>query len=110
MFISPVTQMVAHEGLAVRMEADVPRELPEALIPVAVLQGVRPADGSAAPIVDVLSVEEVVVAIRELMEAGDPKAFGTTGEPKLAALSKQLGTKVSDALRDAAWDVVQAGA
>jgi hypothetical protein len=109
MFISPVTQMIALNGVSARMVADVARPLPESLVPVALLRGVRSADGSATPPPETaLSVEEVAAAIRTLMEAGDSKAFGATGEPKLAALSKQLGVKVSDELRDAAWVVVKA--
>ncbi|MOA56445.1 hypothetical protein D3C78_1804280 [compost metagenome] len=51
----------------------------------------------------------MVEAIHGLMAEGDPKAFGVTGEPKLVALRKKLGAPVTDALRDDAWRIVQAG-
>lgn len=111
MYVSPTTQMISLNGRSARMVAGVARSLPEHLVPSALLRGVVPVDGGEAPSAEpTLSVEDVVAAIRALMEAGDAKAFGTTGEPKLAALSKQVGEKVSDALRDAAWAVVQAEA
>jgi len=112
MYVSPVTQMISLNGRAVRMVAGVERQLPEALVPVALLQGVVHAGGAELKIPEpediAPSVEDVVAAIRALMESGDAKAFGVTGEPKLAAIYKQLGTKVTDALRDEAWAIVKA--
>ena len=116
MYVSPVTQMISLNGRAVRMVAGVERPLPEALVPVALLQGVVHAGGAArapgapVPAEEALSVEDVAAAIRALMESGDAKAFGVTGEPKLAAITKQLGAKVTDALRDEAWAIVKAEA
>lgn len=111
MYVSPVTQMISLNGRAVRMVAGVERPLPEALVPVALLQGVVRAGGAEVKTPEpediAPSVEDVAAAIRALMESGDAKAFGVTGEPKLAALSKQLGTKVTDALRDEAWAQVK---
>ena len=112
MYVSPVTQMISLDGMSARMVAGVARQLPERLVPVALLRGVTPADGKpvAEAASDAPTVEEVAAAIRALMESGDAKAFGTTGEPKLAAINKQLGTKVTDALRDEAWAIVKAEA
>lgn len=109
MYVSPVTQMIALGGISVRMLAGVPRNLPESLVAAAMLKGVEPLDGApAAQAEPELTAEQVAAAIRELMEAGDAKAFGATGEPKLAALRAKLGKGVTDALRDAAWATVQA--
>ena len=111
MYVSPVTQMISLNGMSARMVAGVARQLPECLVPVALLRGVTPVDGAEAPAVDAgPTVADVAAAIRALMEAGDAKAFGATGEPKLAAISKQLGAKVTDALRDEAWAIVKAEA
>lgn len=109
MYVSPVTQMISLNGRSVRMVAGVERSLPDVLVPVALLRGVLPAGGvePSAPAAE-LTVDAVAAAIRALMESGDAKAFGTTGEPKLAAISKQLGAKVTDALRDEAWAIVKA--
>jgi hypothetical protein len=65
-----------------------------------------------APVVNEaeLTVEAVVAAIRELMAEGDEKAFGVTGEPKLAPLRAKAGKAVTDELRDAAWVIVKAEA
>ncbi len=110
MYVSPVTQMIALDGRSVRMVAGVERSLPDVLVPVALLRGVVHAGGAELKTSESTepTVEGVAAAIRALMESGDAKAFGTTGEPKLAAISKQLGAKVTDALRDEAWAIVKA--
>lgn len=111
MYVSPITQMISHNGISVRMVAGVARPLHEALIPRALTLGVVAEGDEPAPVVNEpaeLTVEVVAAAIRELMAAGDKKAFGTTGEPKLAPLRAKAGKDVTDALRDAAWAIVQA--
>lgn len=114
MYVSPVTQMISLNGRSVRMAAGVERSLPDVLVPVALLQGVVHAGGAEVKTPEsediTPGVEGVAAAIRALMESGDAKAFGVTGEPKLAAISKQLGAKVTDALRDEAWAIVKAEA
>ena len=109
LYVSPITQMIAHEGFASRMQAGVSRELHPRLVPVALMKGVTVV--GAAPSVEktepTLTVEQVVQAIRQLMQDGDEKAFAVTGEPKLQPLKKLLGAPVSDALRDAAWELVK---
>ena len=73
--------------------------------------GVHPC---AAPDLTVLQAdvsdlhERLQAAIRELMEAGNTKAFSAAGVPHLAALKKIVGEPVSDAQRDAAWEAVKA--
>lgn len=110
-YVSPVTQMVAQDGVAVRMVADVASQLPAVLVPYALTRGVTAVGGKPTKTSDSadVTVDEVVAAIRALMESGDTKAFGTTGEPKLAALKGQVGKAVTDALRDEAWAIVKAG-
>ena len=112
-YVSPITQMIAWDGVAVRMAAEVPRGLPERLVPVALTKGVVEygAAGSAASAAPLeATVEEVIAAIRALMEEGNAKSFGTTGEPKLPALKAKVGKPVTDAVRDEAWAAVKAEA
>jgi hypothetical protein len=110
-FVSPITQLIAFNGLAAQMVADVARPLPAPLIPVALAHGVTEVgagsteNSAAAP---GPTVDEVVAAIRALMESGDSKAFGKSGEPGLVPLRKQVGAPVTDALRDEAWAIVKA--
>lgn len=49
-------------------------------------------------------------AIRRLMDAGDAKAFTADGQPKLAALRKELGITITDEQRDEAWELVKSEA
>lgn len=117
MYVSPVTQMISLGGLSVRMAAGVARQIHPSLVATAMTRGVvlegdapiqevAPAP-VAEPVVE-LTAELVAQAIRELMAEGDSKAFGATGEPKLAPLRAKAGKGVTDALRDAAWAIVQA--
>lgn len=117
MYVSPVTQMISLDGLSVRMAAGVARPLHPKLVAIALTRGVVAEGDAPAPKVPEpqaedpvteLTVEVVAQAIRELMADGDKKAFGTTGEPKLAPLRAKAGKDVTDALRDAAWAIVQA--
>lgn len=113
-YVSPKTQMITHFGKQFRMVAGEPYTLPEGLIAPALAKGVREydAESSAEEPVDTeapAGIEDVIGAIKALMESGDPKAFSErTGEPSLVALRKQLGRQVTDAERDAAWASVKA--
>lgn len=112
LYVSPITQMIALNGVAVRMVAEEARTLPEHLVPAALTRGVKAVGAEApapAPSAEA-TVEEVVAAIRALMEEGNTKAFGTTGEPKLPALKSKVGKPVTDAVRDEAWAIVKAEA
>lgn len=109
-FVSRITQMIAANGISVRLAAGVPTHVPQALAALAVAKGAEPFGEEPAPVAPAdngASVEEVVAAIRALMEAGESGAFGTTGEPKLNALKKKVGKNVTDAVRDAAWAQVK---
>jgi len=109
-FVSPVTQMISNAiGIAVRMEAGIPTELHPELIPVALTRGVSEEGEAPAPVAEEgPALADVVAAIDALIEKGDPKAFTADGEPKLAAIRAIAGKAVTDAQRDAAWEVVKA--
>lgn len=110
-YISPISQMIVSNGLSARMVAGVATPLPVALVDYALIKGVKPADAEVTtppkPVAEGATVEEVVAAIRELMEAGDADVFGKTGEPKLTPLKSKVGKPVTDAVRDAAWALVK---
>lgn len=110
LYVSPITQMIAHQGVSARMAADVERALPEFLVPAALAKGVKPAGEVATNETETPDrVPDVVQAIFAMMAGGDEKAFSkTTGEPNLTALRKQAGFAVTDPERDAAWAIVKA--
>lgn len=111
LYVSDTQVVVAHNGASALFQPGVPRPLRAALVGPALSSGVRlfGADAQPEPAADEhVPLSSVVEAIRELMAAGDPKSFGVTGEPKLAALRKKLGPSVTDALRDEAWAQVKA--
>lgn len=112
LYVSDIEMVVAANGASALFQAGVPRPLRRALIGPALARGAyllgddldEPHDLETG-----LTVDQVVDAIRELMLDGDSKAFGVTGEPKLAPLRKKLGPGVTDDLRDAAWFAFQTG-
>lgn len=110
LYVSPITQMIADaHGLSVRMEAGVPVELHPKLIDIAKSKGIALAgDVAPAPADEGPSLTDVVAAIDALIAKGDAKAFTADGEPKLAAIRAIAGKTVTDAQRDAAWEVVKA--
>lgn len=110
LYVSDIEMVVAANGASALFKPGVPRPLRRALIGPALSRGAYLAGEQARPVADdALTVEQVIAAIRELMLEGDSKAFGVTGEPKLAPLRKKLGPRVTDDLRDAAWFAFQTG-
>ena len=111
LYVSDFQVVVAHNGASALFQPGVPRPLRASLVGPALEAGVRLFGADAPPkqVADErVSLASAVEAIRELMAEGDPKSFGVTGEPKLAALRKKLGPSVTDALRDEAWAQVKA--
>jgi len=111
-YVSDNTVVVSVGGITALFQAGVPRPLRPALVGAALAAGVR--EVGAAPIElptptnDGVTVDDVVVAIRELMAEGNAKLFAANGEPKLNALKAKIGKPVTDALRDEAWALVKA--
>ena len=114
LYVSKVAQTIADiHGNTQDFKAGEPVFIPRPLVDIALTAGIERYTGATVtktePVPDpAATVDEVVAAIRKLMEAGDTKAFGTTGEPKLAALKKATAKDVDDATRDAAWELVKA--
>jgi hypothetical protein len=93
--------------------AGVPQIAHPSIASIAASHGVFPCaapDPTAVVADEGVTGEQIQAAIRELMEAGDPKMFGVSGAPHLNAIKKVLGETITDAQRDAAWEAVKAGA
>mgnify|MGYP003515698790 CR=1 FL=1 len=113
LYVSPIAQTIAdRHGNTQEFKAGEPAFIGRPLLDIARAAGIEPYTGAQpqAPKDAFLTVEEVAAGIRTIMEAGDKKAFSTTGEPKLAALRKVLGVQVTDAERDAAWELIKSEA
>ena len=115
LMISLKTKMVAMNGCAVLMEANVPTEMPERLVEVAIEKGCIPADSYSpkqeAPVEPEETATEtrgadILAAVSAVVEEGIPDNFGKDGTPKVKAVEKVLGYDISAAERDAAWEVI----
>ena len=106
-----VTLEDRHDNVQV-FKAGVPTIAHPSIAQLAVSYGLKPCKAPEAVVEpEGPSLEQVVQAIRELMDKGDKKLFSSvTGEPKLAPLRKQVGHDITDAERDAAWAVVNSEA
>jgi hypothetical protein len=108
---SKTVKLVDRHGNEQVFEANVPAIIHPALRLVADSAGVTLFTGKVVPAVeapvDILTTEQVAAGIRQLMETGDKKAFTASGEPKLQALRKILNRPISDAQRDAGWELVK---
>lgn len=54
---------------------------------------------------EVANAEEVVVALRRLIEEADPNSFKNDGTPKAQTVSKLVGRTVRTEEREAAWEL-----
>lgn len=108
--ISPITQMIALNGVAIRMEAGVEQFVRESLIKTAKSHGCvevgTPVSVDPKPILE-LQATPTVDAIRLLVEQGNTKDFSKEGLPKVKAVEKILGYDISAADRDAGWAIFQ---
>ncbi len=109
--ISLNTKMVAMNGCAVLMEANIATDVPTRLVDAAIASGCIPADSYTPTKAVVVEVEEedsrgdaITDAINTLVGLADPADFGKDGTPKVRAVEKILGYDISAAERDAAWD------
>lgn len=84
------------------MEANVPCELPDHMIPALVALGARPYSGSAStPVVDAGRVAQLVAASRKLLAENNPEVLTRDGTVKVAALDAAVGFTSTKAERDA---------
>ena len=115
--ISPITQMVALNGIALFMEAGIEQPVRKSLVEAALAQGcvkvgerVR-AGSKPAPTEPTETpcplADPIVKAIETLVTAGKPKNFGVDGSPKVRSVEKILGYDISATDRDVAWATFQ---
>lgn len=108
LYVSPIDVVVVGPLASALFIANEPREIRECLVGPALAKGCRLFNAeSSAPVPKELTVEDVVAAIKSLMEAGDADAFTKGGEPRMDALSK-LVPEVTAEQREAAWLIVKA--
>lgn len=112
LYVSDEVIVVACNGASALFHPGVPRPLRDSLIGPALTKGAKLVGQPTpeAPAADAPSVEAVAAAIKELMAEGNASLFAVTGEPKLVPLRGKAGKGVTEALRDAAWALVQAEA
>jgi len=115
-------------GVAVHLDANVPRELSEGIAIECIKAGAsifveegQPAaaipDEARLPRLKELKTpeeveppsrhERVVAAMTDLLNAGDPHNFRADGQPKSTILNSVLGFTVNAEEREQAWDALQ---
>ena len=110
LLVSPTTQMVALNGIAIRMDAGIEQDVRESLVESALARGctevgARISDTSE-PVEPALTFP-IVDAIALLVEEANPKDFGRDGTPKVKSVERILGYDISAADRDVAWETFQ---
>lgn len=105
--ISPITQMVARNGVALFMQAGVEQFVRESLVKLAIAQGCQEV-GAVAQTAEPedpkpLQSDAVLEAVQLLVEEGDPKNFSQEGLPKVKAIENLIGYDINAADRDVAW-------
>ena len=110
LLVSHTTQMVALNGIAIRMEAGIEQDVRESLVEAALALGCTKVGAriraTSKPIKD-LQTNPVVDAVTLLVEEANPKDFGRDGTPKVRSVERILGYDISAADRDVAWNTFQ---
>ena len=111
--ISPILQMIAFNGVAIRMEAGAEMEVRESLVETALAAGclkVGPRIRASSKAVDpepALTTPNAVDAVALLVEEANPKDFDRNGMPKVRSVERVLGSDINAADRDVAWETFQ---
>ena len=93
--VSPILQMVALNGVAIRMEAGVEMEVRESLVESALALGEAPKSSNTLD------------AMALLIEEANPMDFSRDGTPKVRSIERILGYDITAAERDSAWATFQ---
>ena len=104
--VSPILQMVALNGIAIRMEAGVEMDVRESLVESALAQGCTKVGVRVRATLKTIKEPEAsptVDAIGILVEEGNPKDFGRDGTPKVRSIERILSYDITAADRDVAW-------
>jgi hypothetical protein len=108
LLVSPILQMVALNGIAIRMEAGVEMDVRESLVMTALAQGCTKVGAKkAAKVKNAPETDPTLDALAQVVEEGNPDNFGRDGTPKVKAIEKVLGYDISAADRDVAWNTFQ---
>jgi len=110
--VSPITQMIALNGIAIRMDADVEQDVRESLVEAALAKGCTKVGArirATSKPIKTQQTDPIFDAINLLVEEANPKDFGRDGTPKVRAVEKILGYDISAPGRDAAWAEFQKG-
>ena len=112
LLVSPTLQMVALNGVAIRMEPGVEMEVRESLVETAMAAGctkvgVRIRAGSKKAETPTPIANPIVGAMRLLIEEANPMDFSRDGTPKVRSIERILGYDITAADRDSAWETLQ---
>ena len=110
LLVSHITQMVALNGIAIRMDAGIEQDVRESLVEAALAKGCTKVGArirATSKPIKTPQTDPVLDAITLLVEEGNTKDFGRDGTPKVRSVEKILGYDISAADRDAAWDIFQ---
>lgn len=109
--ISPTSQTVALNGVAVHMLAGVEMEIAQRLVETALAQGCLMVGKRVRASSKQIAIEDesnpVLDAINILVEEANPDKFSRDGLPTVTAITKALGYKITAEQRDSAWDIFQ---
>jgi hypothetical protein len=110
LLVSPITQMIALNGIAIRMDAGIPQDVRASLIESALAQGcTKVGEPVVAAPIDIAGLEPfpVVDAITLLVEKANPRDFNRFGTPKVRSIERILGYDITAVDRDVAWETYQ---
>lgn len=112
-------------GAVVLFKANEPREVSDTIAAVAMQMGAKQITDTSKPILDEPSIpveellgldldlsdeqesidENLVDALKQLIELGNPEDFKADGTPKAAVVNKAVGRTVRSDEREKAWEI-----
>lgn len=111
LYVSPkdIVSFTADGIHSFSMQADVPAELPDHMIPALVTLGARPYEGGVVTAkVDQTRVDTLVAAARKLLAENNPEHLTREGTVKVAVLDAAVGFTSTKAEREAADAILEA--
>jgi hypothetical protein len=110
LLVSPILQMVALNGVAIRMEAGVEMEVRESLVESALASGCTKVGApirAKSKVVEAPKSSNTLDAMALLIEEANPMDFSRDGTPKVRSIERILGYDITAAERDSAWATFQ---
>lgn len=118
------TRIATLSGVVLNLKANVPHEIPESLLPLAIAHGARQCDENA-PAVEPMKIEigkepdmvpeqppaesnheKLVRIMKDIVDRGQTDEFRSDGQPKASLLNRMFGRVVTEEERTAAWEAV----